>query len=313
MLTGLAMARPSTAETTFQLAGEGASRPVQLKVTCGKTVIAKAEGIGELKIVGVPHRSGAHCAAHFYGPFEASFAPVVPGWDYECRILDNDVYCNAFVHTVEPDAPEPAPKPKLVAQVAPIARGEAGPISVSLSEPDLAQWGLLVCPSGVNLKALFNHGNAVFEDVPDEDCVLSIKGGRPGRFSGARPGDQISCSPAGQVLRCHYPLGNAAISDPTPASVRPTPHRHPPVKTAGGDQLVVRLTDPTLSSWLSIQCPGGYRARADFIAGQAVLEEVPDEKCTVSFKGGSPARFDGVTRGMSLQCTLSGTVADCSQ
>jgi len=313
LMAATAWGRPPAAPTVFEWQGPGASQPIDVTVQCGDTEVARSTGTGEVTLQGVPGRGGGRCSAHFTGPIDAWFAPVLGGTSYQCRLLDGAVFCNGW--QAPPTAPAPpAAAPKLVATVQPVATGASGPVSVSFSTPDLAQWGLLVCPGGARLKADFEQGKAVFAEVPDEDCVLSLKGGRPGRFAGVRPGDRLECAATGEVSRCHRPdaVPRTEAAVPRARTGKSYAPQGPKEEAAAG-QLIIRLTDPSLSSAVEVNCPGGHRARKAFSGGKAVLEGIPAERCVASFKGGTPARFDGVSGGQSFVCTLTGVMADCSE
>ena len=311
--SAVAHARPHVAPASFELTGVESPQPVSVTVVCGNTRVSSSSGVAQLKVEEVPTRATRHCAAHFTGPIDAWYAPVVGGIDYSCRFVDQVLFCNGWTSAEPTTRPVVAPPPELTVSVKQVEAGAAGTVSVSLDDPKIAQWSLLECPGGARMRADFTAGSTRFEGVPDEDCILYVKGGRPGRYVGVRPGDVLECREAGQATRCSrkHELQLAAA---TTVRARPGKSYSPVInEVAEAGQLIVRIADPSVSTAIEVNCPSGHRARALFSEGVARLNDVPSEHCVVSFKGGSPARFDGVTSGESLNCTLIGVRADCTR
>ncbi len=65
-------------------------------------------------------------------------------------------------------------------------------------------------------------------------------------------------------------------------------------------------------SWFELTCPSGYRERARITENTGVFNSVPDEPCTLHFKGGAPAKFSPIRWG-THQCLLSSSTAICTQ
>ena len=292
--------------TEFQFV-EGVKGSSTMEVRCPGGARHAETGTDSFRFEGL---SEGVCTAVVTGATRARFRPVISGEVYRCVASPRTLFCNAYAEAPPVVA---APAPSLHATVTPaVGSAERGTVTVSLSHPDLALWGLLVCPGGARLKADFDAASASFFDVPDEDCALSLKGGSPARFAGVHPGDTIVCEDFSGVTRCRDKAPPRAKQPSVATSAAAVPKPRPQLAPVKDGQLWVRLTNPALSAAIQVQCPGGYRGRAAFEpAGIAVLEGVPDEPCSLSFKGSSPARYNGVSGGMRLTCTLDGTIAQC--
>ncbi|MDP6934260.1 MAG: hypothetical protein QGG40_15145, partial [Myxococcota bacterium] len=79
----------------------------------------------------------------------------------------------------------------------------------------------------------------------------------------------------------------------------------------GAGSLRITLQDPSQASKIEIVCPSGFRTRAAFAGGSATVSGVPQESCTVHFKGGAPASFGPVRGGQGLSCNIVGNTAVC--
>ncbi len=78
-----------------------------------------------------------------------------------------------------------------------------------------------------------------------------------------------------------------------------------------GGTLTVKLTDPSVSQWVYVTCPTGFTGKGNFSGGVAKVANVPPERCTVNFKGGSPAKHEGVSGGQTVTCSPVGNVGNC--
>jgi hypothetical protein len=87
---------------------------------------------------------------------------------------------------------------------------------------------------------------------------------------------------------------------------------HRPVSDAPGRVNVILTTEVPPGSALELTCSEGFRARADVSLNTAVFDGVPDEECTLFFKGGVPAKFRPIRQG-TWSCGLSNTVAVCTR
>lgn len=93
--------------------------------------------------------------------------------------------------------------------------------------------------------------------------------------------------------------GSAPASKPKP---KPAP---------SGGTLTVKLTDPSVSTWILVTCNSGFSARGTFNGGTAKVANVPPDSCTINFKGGSPAKHHGVRGGQTVTCSPQGTIGNC--
>jgi hypothetical protein len=308
-LVGAVLGAPAFADdptlTTFEMVG-GADLPAStIEVICPNGYRVRQTASHRFRFEGMP---AGVCTATVTGATRARFRPVLVGEHYECMASANGFYCNAYRERAVP--PPPAPTVPLPVVERTDSPGDNGNVRVMLSQPDLALWGLVVCPSGASIKASFDGSVATFEGVPDEDCMLALKGGSPVRFAGVRPGDNIVCAPAGATTRCRdsEPTSVQATARPKPRPPAPAP---PPKPAVEAGTLMVRLADPSASTWVMVQCPSGFRERGAFSGGLAKVEGLPDEACSLSFKGGAPARYNGVRGGQHLTCSLEGPIARC--
>ncbi len=87
---------------------------------------------------------------------------------------------------------------------------------------------------------------------------------------------------------------------------------HRPVSDAPGRINVILTTELPPGASLELTCSDGYRTRAEVSLNTAVFDGVPDEECTLFFKGGVPAKFRPIRAG-TWSCGLSSTVAVCTQ
>jgi len=84
-----------------------------------------------------------------------------------------------------------------------------------------------------------------------------------------------------------------------------------PARSSGPGPVTVRLTDTTLATAIEVVCPSGFRNRAALSGGVGTVQNVPQESCTLLFKGGAPLKYDGVRGGQTLTCTAVGSTASC--
>lgn len=93
----------------------------------------------------------------------------------------------------------------------------------------------------------------------------------------------------------------------------PAPEEPAPAPATG--ELMVQLVDaPTVGS-LEVTCrQPEFRQRASLVDGAATFTQVPidGEACVLFFRGGPPARFEPVSGGQSLVCSLDNTTASCA-
>lgn len=129
-------------------------------------------------------------------------------------------------------------------------------------------------------------------------------------------GDQQVCYVvSGRVADVDAPTATApaptaaASTVPAPSPSAPVPPA--PAPPSIGPSAVVTLAPgaPPFTA-IEVQCPGGFRQRADFVSGVAHVSGVPEEDCEVFFKGGPPskARLSGAAQ---VTCTFHGVAASC--
>jgi len=106
--------------------------------------------------------------------------------------------------------------------------------------------------------------------------------------------------------------------DPPPTRTRSTSTRSTstaaaaPKAPSGPAALVVKMTDQTHLTAVEVNCPSGFRDRVGITTGgSASVPDVPQENCSLHFKGGVPARFSPVRGGQSLSCAIMGSTAVC--
>lgn len=81
----------------------------------------------------------------------------------------------------------------------------------------------------------------------------------------------------------------------------------PPKAPAGPAPLTVILKTAGAAQGIEVTCNGGFRQRANFAGGRAVVASVPQDTCTLRFKGGVPAAYQSskVKGGATLSCTIN--------
>jgi hypothetical protein len=81
---------------------------------------------------------------------------------------------------------------------------------------------------------------------------------------------------------------------------------------ASGGPLTVTIPPSEPFTTLYVACASQSALRASFVGGVATIPHVPDESCTMSFKGGLPAMYRPVRGGQSLSCSFVGATATCT-
>jgi len=76
--------------------------------------------------------------------------------------------------------------------------------------------------------------------------------------------------------------------------------------------LSITLTDSAMAQTIELSCPGGYRERQRPSGGKVSFSRVPAEACVLFFKGPIPARYQPVSGGKNLRCSIVGTTGVCS-
>jgi hypothetical protein len=141
-------------------------------------------------------------------------------------------------------------------------------------------------------RAALVDGAAYVPDLPATPCSARFSAPPPAQV--ALPGGPVTCvvGPGGDG-RCEP--GAELPSTTAPLTV---------VLAAGGAPYYA----------MEVECPSGFRDRADFVEGRATLPDVPRELCEVRFKGAAPvlpthlSTLDGEER----RCHIDGVVPRCT-
>ena len=145
---------------------------------------------------------------------------------------------------------------------------------------------VLDCGGGNTKKALVKNGKAEYLEVPPGSCsVVFVR--NSGTITGA---GEWTCDLDGCKQQDVHHL---ALTD-----------------ADGRLNVVVSGVPP--STALELHCPSGHRERTPVQENTVIFDAVPNEPCTLFFKGGVAGRYHPLTWG-TYYCTLSGTVAVCSQ
>lgn len=104
----------------------------------------------------------------------------------------------------------------------------------------------------------------------------------------------------------------AAPVAPKPKAKTPAAPKAAPAPAKGPGTLSVTLADAAAATAVEVVCPSGFRQRTALSGGKGSVPSVPQEACTMYFKGGAPAQFAPVSGGRSLNCSIRGTTAVCN-
>lgn len=162
---------------------------------------------------------------------------------------------------------------------------DAAPLEIKVTDPAVIAV-VLECGS-VTHKSLVRLGVASFGEAPKSACEVTFV-----RKSGVVGGPgKWTCG-----------LDDCVQEDIHFREVTNAPGR--------ANIIVSAAVDP--SAQLEVTCPNGYRERASIIENVATFDGLPSEACVLHFKGGTPARYNGLRSG-TYQCSLTGTTAVCTQ
>ncbi len=165
------------------------------------------------------------------------------------------------------------------------ATANDAPLEVKITDPNVVAM-VLDCGGGNSLKATVQDGVARFSQVPTTACTVNMVR-RTGTID--EPGKWT----------CGF---DSCSQDDV---------HHTTLVT--GDGLVnVVVPDQPPGASLELKCPNGYRERSMIQENTAKFTNVPNDQCTLMFKGGVPARYSGMTWG-TWYCSLSGTTAVCTK
>lgn len=150
----------------------------------------------------------------------------------------------------------------------------------------------------------------------------------PGLLKGEGKGDGVAAVEPGPVVnnepKKKGKAEDTAVADVDVPSAPVKVHKNPggggggtpappkqPQSPKGPAAVTVKVAAGTPSTGVEITCPGGFRNRGTFASDVAVVSNVPQEDCTVFFKGGPPAKYKPVHGGQTLTCSFQGTTALC--
>lgn len=103
----------------------------------------------------------------------------------------------------------------------------------------------------------------------------------------------------------------APVEKPKPKPKATTP-KPTPAPSKGPATLTVALKDASQATSVEVVCPSGFRQRSALAGGRGSIASVPQEDCTLYFKGGAPAQYKPVRGGQSLSCSIQGTTGLCN-
>lgn len=130
-------------------------------------------------------------------------------------------------------------------------------------------------------------GKATITPPPPADCDVMLSK----KVGSVRGGGAWACTDTG----CTESTGGAPSGAPVKAG-------HVGILLEGGAHAMS----------LEIDCEGGYRRRVNVVEQRASFDDVPDDSCTLLFKGGVPAKFRPITFG-DWGCSFQGSVAVCKR
>lgn len=101
------------------------------------------------------------------------------------------------------------------------------------------------------------------------------------------------------------------VATPKPKAKAPATPK-PAAPSSGPGTLSVSLADASQATGVEVVCPSGFRQRTALSGGKGSMASVPNESCTMFFKGGPPAQYKPVRGGASYTCKIVGTTAVCN-
>ena len=214
------------------------------------------------------------------------------------------------------------PPPAIRGPVAGGGGGQASPFQVQQQAPPppaadsgrvtnytayVAVLGLMMLVCTAVLLAVFfapDDKEEVAAKQPSSDGVANLGNAPPKKSKPARAAD--TGDPPEEKPKKKKRTTTKKSTGGSSAPARPAA----PKKPTGGT-LTVKLTDPSVSQWIYVTCPSGFSGRGSFSGGTARVSGVPPESCTISFKGGSPAKHVGVSGGQTVTCSPQGNIGNC--
>ena len=85
----------------------------------------------------------------------------------------------------------------------------------------------------------------------------------------------------------------------------------PPRPAVGPQTAVVVIAASDPFTGVEVNCPSGFRQRASFVGGTATIADVPQEDCSLNFKGGPPAK-NTIRGGQTKDCSFPSGQAVCN-
>lgn len=195
----------------------------------------------------------------------------------------------------EPTAPkvETAPAPPVRA----LPTAQAGPFTVVFQGDTQVESAEVSCAQGgFRERVKFENNKTSFPSLPAELCVLHLKGPVAGRFEPVT---------GGMTLRCYFQGSTAICEDPSVVVASPTPPPPAPLELLlqGGQGL----------SEIELVCPSNFRKKLPITGDKARFEDVPQEPCSLTFRGlAQPLRVHPVRGGERLACVVGTSGVACS-
>lgn len=166
---------------------------------------------------------------------------------------------------------------------------------------------MLVCISAVAAMFFKDHLTGKPEEVAKvETPVPSAEPPPKTKPKAKADGDTGMAKPAPAPKPVKPSSGGGKTPKPSTGG---TPAPAPPPR--GNGSFSVTLNGGGATS-IEVNCPSGFRERGSFSGTRASVANVPNEPCTVNFKGGAPAKFSPVRGNQSLTCTITGSTAVCN-
>ena len=150
------------------------------------------------------------------------------------------------------------------------------------------------------------------DNEPAEEVVASNN--LTGNASGSKK-KKVEAADTGEVAPAPKPKkrsssrsGSSSRSSSSSSSSGSSAARAP----TGPAPLRVTMADANQATSVEVTCSSsGFRQRAAISGNTATVSNVPQESCTLHFKGGAPAKYSPVRGGQSLSCNIIGTTGVC--
>lgn len=170
----------------------------------------------------------------------------------------------------------------LLLELASTGAARASTIDVSVPDPKVLRV-ILTCSDGT-YEATPKNGSVTFEHVP-KNCQVSMV-----RKSGL--------------------IDSTGTWTCTADACTKEQVEHRPVTDAPNRVNVIVTTPLPPGAALELTCSNGFRVRSEVVTNTASFDSVPNEECTLFFKGTVPAKYRPMSPG-TWWCSLSGVTAIC--